>query len=238
MRQSLLLSGLCALLAQAAQLTVSIPPSPPILANPNLLPPTTQATLLCAESGQVLKARLSRTNTLVFPSLSAGSHLLTIHTRDYAFAPYRIDVSDASIVASQTFRGHEWGNKGPVLGEVNSSTSLTVEVRPLARKDFYQAREGFSTLSVFKNPMILMALVSGALIFGMPYLIDNMDEETRAEFEEVSKKGPMGGALGGDPASALSNFDLAGWLAGGSSSSSSEKPKASAEQSGGTKSLR
>jgi len=36
-----------------------------------------------------------------------------------------------------------------------------------------------------------------------------VDEETRAEFEEAQKKTPTV-----NPAQALQNFDLAGWMAG------------------------
>lgn len=41
-----------------------------------------------------------------------------------------------------------------------------------------------------------------------------VDDETRAEFEEMSKKSPLtqaGAAVGKSP---LENFDLAGWMAG------------------------
>lgn len=64
-----------------------------------------------------------------------------------------------------------------------------------------------------------MALGSVGLIFGMPYLMDNMDPETRAEFEEMQKKSPVTGAEGA--AASIQNFDLASFLAGKSSDTSS-----------------
>jgi len=54
----------------------------------------------------------------------------------------------------------------------------------------------------------------------MPYLMDNMDPEMRAEFEEAQKSSPMAGLLGGGgggkggAGGAAQNFDAAGWLAG------------------------
>ena len=81
--------------------------------------------------------------------------------------------------------------------------------------------------------MILMGLFSMALIFGMPYLMDNsthnpptsipnnnptnpfppkVDEDTRAEFEEMQKSSPL--ASRSNPAAQLQNFDLASWMAG------------------------
>jgi hypothetical protein len=46
-----------------------------------------------------------------------------------------------------------------------------------------------------------------------------VDEETKAEFAEIQKQGPlgMGGASGGagqNTAQQIQNFDLAGWMAG------------------------
>jgi hypothetical protein len=87
---------------------------------------------------------------------------------------------------------------------------------------------------LFKNPMILMAVVSLGLIVGMPYLMDNrkfhcrsisvthtltastVDPEAKAEFEEMTKNNPVAA----NPAAALQNFDLAGWMAGSKSTPS------------------
>jgi hypothetical protein len=90
-------------------------------------------------------------------------------------------------------------------------------------------------MSLFKNPMILMAVFSLGLIVGMPYLLDNstypqdphhftfanrattVDPEAKAEFEAMQKRNPMAA----NPATTIQNFDLAGWMAGSTSSSSS-----------------
>ncbi|KAL9075054.1 MAG: hypothetical protein Q9157_004145 [Trypethelium eluteriae] len=129
------------------------------------------------------------------------------------FPPLRIDITTTEgeglgVEAWRTYRGNEWENKGQRLG--GGAGDVVVEVRPLGGKEYYQQRSGFSVLSFLKSPMILMALFSLALIVGMPYLMDNMDEETKKEFQEIqSKRGPAS-----DPASAIQNFDIAGFLAG------------------------
>jgi hypothetical protein len=75
------------------------------------------------------------------------------------------------VSAWQTFRGNEWSNQGPQYG--TGQAELNIEVRPVGQKDFYAQRQGFSLLSFLKSPMILMALVSVVMIFGLPYLMDN-----------------------------------------------------------------
>jgi len=64
-----------------------------------------------------------------------------------------------------------------------------------------------------------MGVVALAFTFGMPKLMDSMDPEMRAEYEEMQKKSPVSGLTkaiqGGDGSgSVLDNFDLAGWMAG------------------------
>lgn len=65
--------------------------------------------------------------------------------------------------------------------------------------------------------MILIALFSLGLIVGMPYLMDNMDPDTKAEFEAMQAKQ----GVAANPAAAMQNFDLAGWMAGSSPTPSS-----------------
>jgi ER membrane protein complex subunit 7 len=163
-------------LTTAARLTISIPPSPPLVPNPATLPSSTHAVLL-GPPGIRYDVPLRRDNTFIFPSLETASYLLSIHSRDHFFPPMRIDVtsqegsSEQSISAWQTFRGNEWSNKGPHYG--TGEGELSIEVRPMGEKQFYQERQGFSLVSFLRSPMILMALVSVLMIFGLPYLMDN-----------------------------------------------------------------
>lgn len=166
-----------AAIASAAKLTINIPPSPPVLPNPATLPPSTHAVLIGAP-GIKFSAPLRRDNTFVFESLPESSYLLSIHSRDHYFLPYRVDVGHTEGEAAQeivhvwqTFRGNEWSNKGPHFG--SGQGELKIDARPAAPKEFYQARGGFSVMSIFKNPMILMGLVSVVMIFGMPKLMEN-----------------------------------------------------------------
>jgi len=88
-------------------------------------------------------------------------------------------------------------------------------------------------LGILRNPMILVGLASMAVFLGLPYLVDSMDPEMRAEFEE-RQKGGASGLLGGGAqpaANPMANFDMAAYLAGGSKKDSS----GSAASNGGGK---
>lgn len=171
---SILLLALAAI-ASAARLVVSIPPSQ-LLPNPSTLPSSTHAVLL-GPPGVRYDVKIRRDNTFVFSDIPDASYLLTLHSRDYFFPPLRVDVKQSegesapTISAWQTFRGNEWNNKGSSYG--TGKEELSIQVKPVGQKDFYQVRGGFNLIGFLKSPMILMALVSVVMIFGLPYVMEN-----------------------------------------------------------------
>ncbi|KAH0496302.1 hypothetical protein TgHK011_003673 [Trichoderma gracile] len=216
---NLLLLLLTATLAAAAQthltLSISLPPKP----NPFLLPSSTHATL--SSLHKRLSAPLSAVNTFDFHNVSADSYLLDVHCPTDTFLPLRVDVDvgadgEAKVQAWETYRGNEWGNKGEEVPVRSEGATRSLAVKAAGPKIFFVERTKFSVLSILKNPMILMGLVTMGIVFGMPYLMENMDPELRAEFEERQKESPMNAlmanAQGGQ--NPLGNFDMAAYLAG------------------------
>jgi hypothetical protein len=216
----------------AATLRIQIPPSN-LLPNPNTLPASTHATLTSGTSPQ-LDAPLRRGSILEFNNLTTpGSYLLDIFSRDFTFAPYRVDITtpeDGTAVIEgvwETYRGTRWDDKGPLLGGSSADPTnappqpqvVTVPAKVLTKKNFYEDRPGFNPMSLLKNPMILLAIVALGITFGMPKLMENMDPEMKAEYEAMQKKSPVSGLTramqGQGPASgAAGGFDLASLLAG------------------------
>ncbi|KAL2179917.1 uncharacterized protein P884DRAFT_193782 [Thermothelomyces heterothallicus CBS 202.75] len=211
-----------------ATIILRIPGSPPLLPNPHLLPASTRATLTAL--GASLSAPLSVHNTFVFPDVPAGSYLVDVHCPTHAFAPLRLDVGAgaAGVRAWETFRGNDWGNKGEVIPVEGGGApgAAVLDVKPVGIKGYYMERSSFSVLSIFKNPIILLSMVSMALFFGMPKLVENMDPEMRAEWEERQKENPMNalmGAASGQNANPMASFDMAAFLAGSGSSNKAEE---------------
>lgn len=93
-----------------------------------------------------------------------------------------------TVKAWETYRGNDWDNKGEALGG-----GVKFEVRVLGAKAFFAERSSceclgeenpgwceemltewpVNILSILKNPMILLGMVSMAIFVGMPYLVDN-----------------------------------------------------------------
>lgn len=240
---SALLSALAAVAAASSSsaaidkntvsLTLAVPPSQH-LPNPHILPAATHATLTAL--GEPRRAApLTVANTFVFHNVTPGSYLADVHSAAYGFAPLRVDVLEPAAATAtgpvikvwETYRGNEWGNKGEEVlnaagggagtGNAAASGGPSYAVRCLGKKVFFQERGKFSILTILKNPMILMGLASMGIFFGMPKLVENMDPEMRAEWEEQQKKNPMssimggGGSSGGNP---MGSFDMASFMAG------------------------
>ncbi|KAL9620292.1 MAG: hypothetical protein Q9160_005191 [Pyrenula sp. 1 TL-2023] len=207
--------------------------------------PSTHATLTSgSSSSSPLQARLTRHSTLTFPDLSTlppGSYLLDIYSRDTVFAPLRVDLETQGKIAGiwETYRGSPWEDKGgSFLGEQrNTQEEVVIEAKVLARRNFYEERPGFSPLSLLKSPMILLGVVALAAMVGMPYLMDNMDPEMRAEFEEQQKSSPLAGVTkamqGGGGGGGASGFDLASWMAGAPQQQGSSSASSGADVRGG-----
>jgi len=140
-------------ISSAARFLLHIPATQ--LVNPSTLPSTTHATL--QSSGPPLDAYITRSNSFNFNNVSTGSYLATIHCRDYAFEPLRIDVTleetiegsgekKETIRAWQTFIGNEWDNRGESRGE--GGNGLVIQVQPRVQKEYYQERSGCTCMMI------------------------------------------------------------------------------------------
>ncbi|OAA44027.1 hypothetical protein BBO_04383 [Beauveria brongniartii RCEF 3172] len=219
-------AGLLALAHLAASTTVTLHlPSTPA---PGTLSPRTHATLTTL--GRRLSAPLSAAHSFVFRNVSAGSYLADVHCPTDGFAPLRVDVGEeeeeeeeeeAVVQAWETYRGNDWGNKGEALVlKQGSDGTQGFEVRALGRKGYFMERPKLSMV----------------IFIGMPKLVENMDEETRAEWEASQKENPMNSLLGGggqQPGSALGNFDMAAYLAGSKKKESGGGGDGSSSSGGG-----
>ncbi|KAF2672059.1 hypothetical protein BT63DRAFT_186870 [Microthyrium microscopicum] len=213
LKNSALLILALPLLVSSVRIQIDVPATH-ILANPATLPSDTKAVL--SSNGSPLIAPISRHNNFVFADVPPGSHLLSVYSRDVTFENLRIDVEPSGEVASwQTYRGNEWTNTGEQRGGCEAAdTQANIQVRAVAKREYYYDRPSFSATSILKSPMILIAIFSLAMVVGIPYIMDNMDPEMKAEFEAMQKSGTGATAT----TSNIQNMDLAGdfasWMAG------------------------
>jgi ER membrane protein complex subunit 7 len=86
-------------------------------------------------------------------------------------------------------------------GAPRTHARYPLELSPLVKTNYFQVKEGFSLYkTVFKNPMMIMMVVSLAVIVFFPKLLSGMDKDQMKELMEQQKAAGMDG---GDPTAAL-----------------------------------
>ncbi|KAL8846323.1 MAG: hypothetical protein Q9221_008589 [Calogaya cf. arnoldii] len=187
---------------------------------PSTLPPLSPSTRAhLTTHNRQFTTPLTLARTFRFANLTVpGTYNLDIYSRDYDFEgavvvitnPTEGNADNGVEVYRRNSRARGKGSRMAEVGEKGGNKRVELRVRGV--KGYYEERQGFELLGLLKSPMILMALVGLVMVFGMPYLLENMDPEMKAEFEEQQKKGVVGSVAGGG--NPLSGFDMAGWMAG------------------------
>ncbi|KAL8857773.1 MAG: hypothetical protein Q9178_005673 [Gyalolechia marmorata] len=212
---SLLLPLLALPLTLATTLTLTLPTALPPLS------PSTRAHL--TTHNHHLTAPLTLARTFRFTNLTIpGTYNLDVYSRDYDFEGLVVIIKETPPKASKEQqqqnpveiyrRNLKTGGKGSRMAEAGENGDKRVEIRVRGLRGYYEERQGFELMGLLKSPMILMALVGLGMVFGMPYLLENMDPEMKKEFEEQQKSSVVGNVAGGG--NPLSGFDMAGWMAG------------------------
>lgn len=132
---------------------------------------------------------LERAAKLHFPSspdVPAGTYVLSVISHDHTFDPvcYKrlLPSPPSSLTMLPQLRIDVY--ETDTLPEVRpyipgtplspaSTVSLPYPIGPSATQklDYYTQQQAFNLVAMFKNPMMMMMLVGGALVFAMPYLM-------------------------------------------------------------------
>ncbi|KDN46303.1 hypothetical protein K437DRAFT_246632 [Tilletiaria anomala UBC 951] len=152
-----------------------------------------------AQGREVYQTFIRRDGSFVFPDVIPGAYVLKISSRWHAFRTYRVDVS--ALLGGE---GHgqtavpDFRNSARNSVKIRShtpgtplSSTLTHAVlpspfivQPLAAFEFFTEPEGFNIKALLGNPMMLIVIAGGVLVFLMPKLMANMDPESLAELNE------------------------------------------------------
>ncbi|GAO46277.1 hypothetical protein SAICODRAFT_25247 [Saitoella complicata NRRL Y-17804] len=242
------LSSLLGLLvASAASLASAATVQGRIAANQHLpdihaLPPTTLITLSAA--GVSKKTHPGPEGRFEIKNVSEGAYLLEVWANTHIFSPVRIDILSADeaaaiaakastdevtvapedIVVHQTFRANSFSNKGAKL-------PYPLTLRPSSQSSFYIPRESLNFKGLLSNPMLLIMIFMGAMMFVMPKLQEGIDPEELKKFQE---SGGAGAQIASNPLGALENFSMASFLAGqGGTAQQPKGPAVPIKQGGG-----
>jgi hypothetical protein len=101
-----------------------------------------------------------------------GVHQLDVLSTTHLFGQVKIQLLEDSMDAPKCL---EYAYPGAIKLAIKYPLVLI----PHATYDYFEPERGFSILGLLKNPMVLMMLVGGGLMLGMPKLMEGMDPEEK-----------------------------------------------------------
>lgn len=144
------------------------------------LEPTTKIVL----DGGKYSTLIRKNGKFVIDNVPPGSYLLEVTSRKFIYPKIRIDVDPRGVRPFVTITGSEWSYNGPAL-------QYPLELSARSTADYFLAREGFSITSLFANPYIIMMGFSVVILFIMPKMMANLDQDALKELQENQAQNPL-----------------------------------------------
>jgi ER membrane protein complex subunit 7 len=109
--------------------------------------------------------------------LVPGVYLIEVHSPTHHFSQVKCQFKpDAVIEQKPVFSCLEYHYHGALKQPMAVPLVLTA----LGKYDYFEGKRGFSIFSLFKNPMVLMMVVTLGFMYFLPKMMENMDPEERA----------------------------------------------------------
>jgi len=130
-------------------------------------------------SGSVMKD-----GHFVISDVQPGTYLLSVQSHDHAFDTLRIDVLSTNSIPEV----HPYVIGTPFNPVSPISLLYPIILTPRSKNTYFVPRESFNVVGMFQNPMMLIMVFTGVMMFAMPYIMKNMDPEMLDEMRERQAK--------------------------------------------------
>jgi len=150
---------------------------------------------------------VSHDGGFVFRDVAPGTYTIDVLAPDHVFPQYRVDVlpPGESVIPWEI---HEIATISPAPTPSSSPSPPDINVYPIPpgtphlhnprlpllsypikfqaahRRSYEIPKQSFDIIGMFSNPMMLMMLFTGIMMFAMPKLMENMDPELVKEVKE------------------------------------------------------
>ncbi|GJE86046.1 hypothetical protein PsYK624_021260 [Phanerochaete sordida] len=126
------------------------------------------------------KGSITQDGTFTIPDVPPGIYILSVIAHDHVFEKLRVDVLETDTLPEV----HPYVPGTPLSSSTAVSLPYPIQMSAVHRLNFYTEREGFNLVGMFKNPMMMMMLFGGGLVFAMPYIMKNLDPEALQTLEK------------------------------------------------------
>ena len=89
---------------------------------------------------------------------------------------------DTKATKKPVFSCIEYHYPGATKRNIDESNLLVLTA--LASYEYFETKRGFSLLSILKNPMVLMMILTGGIMYMLPKMMEGMDPEERAMMQK------------------------------------------------------
>ena len=110
--------------------------------------------------------------SFVFRRVPPGVHLLDVQSRVHHFSQVKVQILPGSMDSPRCV---EYVYPGATKQAVPHPLELTAH----ASYEYYEPRQGFSLMSILKNPMVLMMIMGVGGMYMMPKVMDGLDPEQK-----------------------------------------------------------
>ncbi|GKY94609.1 hypothetical protein MPSEU_000426400 [Mayamaea pseudoterrestris] len=115
--------------------------------------------------------------SFTFFNVKPGVHVVDVHDQLYHFSQIKCQFLEESMDKPTCI-------EYIFPGSHKLETTHPLVVNALASIEYFDAKRGFSILSIIKNPMVLMMLFSVGMMYFMPKMMEGMDPEEKAKFKQ------------------------------------------------------
>eukprot|EP00593_Proboscia_inermis_P003915 CAMPEP_0171324314 /NCGR_PEP_ID=MMETSP0816-20121228/116106_1 /TAXON_ID=420281 /ORGANISM="Proboscia inermis, Strain CCAP1064/1" /LENGTH=232 /DNA_ID=CAMNT_0011823207 /DNA_START=410 /DNA_END=1108 /DNA_ORIENTATION=- len=137
-----------------------------------------------------------RDGAFVLYNVLPGVHLLDVQSHTHLFSQVKIQLLEATETDDEMgLKCIEYAYPGASKQAIPHPLILTAH----AQYQYFEPRQGFSIGTIFKNPMLIMMLFSVGLMFFMPKMMENLDDEQKEQMQKQME-------LQSDPTKMLSSL--------------------------------
>ncbi|KAH0838453.1 hypothetical protein J3R83DRAFT_6764 [Lanmaoa asiatica] len=128
--------------------------------------------------------RVIQNGNFSIPDVDLGTYVLSVTSHDYVFDQFRVDVLDST--SPPHIRSHMLGT--PLISAASVSLRYPIVLVPRHKNGYFKARDSFNLLGMFQNPMMMIMVLTGVMMLGMPYIMKNLDPQTLEELKSQQGK--------------------------------------------------
>jgi len=171
-----------------------------------------------------LAGAVRRSGQFVIPHVPAGTYVLSVVSHDHVFDQLRLDVpeGDAAPAVSPYIAGT------PLDPPSTVKLPYPIKLQAVQRFNYYTPPESFNIIGMLSNPMALMMVFGGVMMFATPWLMKNMDPEALEDLKHNQ-------AQVADMQNAFTSGDIKGGLATLMGAGGEPQAKAGQKVRGGAK---